>query len=96
MVKTLRWSMLADVQSDDIPSVVNSSLGLIYYLHALCCLANIYQMVISRQKVYCYLFNGNMCTGTSGYPFLCLTIGNSKIKRTIYLLSNSSDLAFKQ
>ena len=35
-----------------------------------------------------------MCTGTSGYPFLCFTIGNSKTKMAICLLPDSSGLAF--
>ena len=39
---------------------------------------------------------GNMCTGTPGYPFLCFTIGNSKTKRAICHLPNSSDLAFEE
>ena len=53
-------------------------------------------MFISRQKAYYYLFKGNMCTGTSGYPFLCFTIGNFKTKRAIFLLQNNSDLAFEE
>ena len=53
-------------------------------------------MVISRQNAYYYLFKGNMCTGTSSYPFLCFTIGNFKTKRAIFLLQNNSDLAFEE
>ena len=53
-------------------------------------------MVIGRQKACYYLFKGNICTGTSDYPFLCFTIENSKTKRAICLLSNSSGLAFEE
>ena len=65
MIKSLSWSRQADVQLSDVLLSVVCSLGLIYDLYALCCLANIYQMAISRQKACYYLFIGNMCRGTA-------------------------------